>query len=217
MKKSLNLMLTGIILIGTLVLTGCGNTEIENNNSGNEMQKQSEVNNQQEDTTKPDVDTQTQSPNTLEDEAYSVASFLNIYGMTEEDIKPENFVEFSNVTMEDSKKAGEIGSIGYIRIIVDKDKTNNEQIKAWFEKIYAKMQTLSTDGKLHKNMLTIGTENDKEVDLESLFNGPVWKSYPGTMWAYPYKLSNKDVKVNVSTKYSNEDGEYKISISLFGN
>ena len=134
--------------------------------------------------------------------------------MTEDDIAPENFVEFSAVDMDGSTKAGEVGSSGFIKIKVDKDTTGDEQIRAWFEKIYEKMKSLSADGKVHDNFMVIGTDKDEEFSLENLFNGPLWEKYPGASWAYPYE---GNFKLSVSTSYDYDSGEYKMGITVYGN
>ncbi|MDR0906744.1 MAG: hypothetical protein LBN00_11350 [Oscillospiraceae bacterium] len=140
----------------------------------------------------------------------TVADFLELYGLTEDDIKPEGFIEFQEIETKDNPP--KIHSIGYIRIAADKDTTGEAQIKVWYEKIYGKMQELSTDGKIYSNYITL----DKESTLEALYENPLWEKFPGTMWAYPYKTSTDDVKLNVSTSYDYETGIYKMSISVFG-
>ncbi|MDO4540808.1 MAG: hypothetical protein Q4B48_06910 [Syntrophomonadaceae bacterium] len=146
---------------------------------------------------------------------YTVAEFLTYYGMTEDDIMPEYFVEFAPVEMEGDSKAGEIDSFGYIKINVDKDATTQEDINAWFETLYAKMLSLSTDGKLHKYPQYIGTEDDKEASLQSLMEGPLWADLPGGSCAYPYKLSTGDAKIMVASRYDIEAGQYSLSISVW--
>jgi hypothetical protein len=139
--------------------------------------------------------------------AGNLADFLSAYGLTEDDIKPEHFISFGELTMDgDKTKAGERGNMGFITISVDKDATGEEQVRAWFEKIHAKMCELSSDGKLYTNYISM----DKESTLEALFSNPLWEKFPGTMWAYQYK----DMKLNVSTSYDYETGTYKMSIGV---
>ena len=141
----------------------------------------------------------------------SVAGFLAYYGLRESDIKPEYFIEFGELKMDSKGKPGSPGSAGFITITVDKSKTGEPEVRAWFEKIYSKMQKLSSDGKLYTNFLTFDTEST----LENLFQNPHWEQYPGTMWSYPYKLQSGDAKINVSTSHDYENGIYKMSISVF--
>jgi predicted small lipoprotein YifL len=146
------------------------------------------------------------------DDEGSLSDFLAAYGLTEDDITPEHFIEFDELDMDGDKNAGEIGSTGFIKITVDKDATGEEEVKAWFEKVYGKMQQLSSDGKLYTNFMSM----DKESTLEALYENPLWKDFPGTMWAYPYKMPKGDMKINVSTSYDYETGIYKMSVMLFG-
>lgn len=214
MKKFSILLLAMMIVLS---LAACGEKTDPDPSDGStpSATQEQEQNETPSVSSKPDETTPAQS-NDTQDDALSVAGFLSVYGLSEDDIKPEHFVAFGELTMDGSAKAGEIDSTGYIIITVDKEKTQEEQVRAWFEQIYAKMQSLSTDGKLHKNALTIGAEGDEEATLEALFSGPLWESYPGTMWSYPCQLSNGAAKLNVSTSYSYENGEYKMSITVFG-
>lgn len=211
-KKIVSLLLAMMIVLS---LAACGETTAPDPSDGSTPSATQEQNETPSVSSKSDETAPAQSNNT-QDDALSVAGFLSVYGLPEDDIKPEHFVAFGELTMDGSAKAGEIDSTGYIVITVDKEKTQEEQVRAWFEQIYAKMQSLSADGKLHKNALTIGAEGDEEATLEALFSGPLWESYPGTMWSYPCQLSNGAAKLNVSTSYSYENGEYKMSITVFG-
>jgi hypothetical protein len=45
---------------------------------------------------------------------------------------------------------------------------------------------------------------------------PLWENFPGTMWAYPFKLQGRDVKLNIAASYDYEIGVYKMSVMVFG-
>lgn len=212
-------MLVAIAFVMVFALAACGGDNDPapsgDNDPGASQQQPSDA---PDDSTPSGGDTpsSTQQPAQNESEEsgdYTVAEFLAYYGMTEDDITPEHFVEFAPVEMDGNTKPGEIGSTGYIKITVDKEATGEPQVRAWYEKIYAKMQALSTDGKIHGNALTIGTDNDEESSLEDLFSNPLWEDFPGTMWAYPYEGG---MRINVATRYDYESGVYSMSFMVFG-
>jgi hypothetical protein len=189
-----------LVLIMVLMLAACGKEP-----AMQESSEPSQSENQPEITPESLPESQSEA---APEEGYTMAQFLAAYGLTEEDITPENFIEFAPVETEGSAKPGEAGGAGYVVIRADSASTTGEQITAWFEKLCEKMKTLSKDGKLHKNALTMGTENDEEFSLQALVDGPIWGSYPGALWCYEDK---NGTKVSVSTSYRSESGEYKMS------
>lgn len=138
----------------------------------------------------------------------SVAAFLAAYGMTEDDLKPEHFIEYGDLKMDGSAKAGQVGSAGFITISADVAATDEPAVRAWFEQVYGKLTELATDGKIYTNAMTM----EEESVLEDVFTGILWKDMPGTMWAYRFK----GLRLNVSTSYSYETGVYKLSIMVMG-
>ncbi len=141
----------------------------------------------------------------------SVTSFLAPYGMTEADITPENFRSFESVGTEG--KAGEAGYSGFIKINVDKDATDMEDINAWFDKIYAKIQSRSDDGKIYKNYLF----DTEATSIEELKAGALWSVLPG-FGPYFYKdtLSYGKSIVVFTARYDTEKGQYSVGITLWG-
>jgi hypothetical protein len=132
-----------------------------------------------------------------------IAEFLALFGLTEDDIKPEGFVEFQELEM--SGTIGQAG-VGFIKIVVDKDKTEEAQIKAWFQKVFDKMKSLSLDKKLYTNYQKM----DEEATLDKAF---AVSTMPGTKWAYSYTLPSGEARLQVSVSYSFDEGIYKMSIA----
>lgn len=158
---------------------------------------------------KPEETTGTDAP-TPSGDAGTVADFLKLYGWTEDNLKPEHFIEFGELDMDGSTKAGQPGSMGFIKITVDKDATTPDDVDAWFEAVYGKMQELSTDGKLYK-----GFNKEKEAEpLAELMAGPLWADFPGGGCSYPYKLEIGESMIYVATSYDYETGTYKMSIGV---
>jgi predicted small secreted protein len=214
MKKAILLILA---LVLVLSLAACGGKDTGSTGSSSTTPPASNNGNGNSETTQSD-NTPSGTPDSTPSKADTtndmgtVADFLSVYDLSETDIKPELFIEFEELKMDGSTKAGESGSSGFISIVVDKDATGEEQVKAWFEKIYDKMQKLSSDGKIYKNY----TSMDEEFTLETLFENPLWEKFPGTMWAYKYKMPDRDVKIIISTSYDYETGIYKMSIMVMG-
>jgi predicted small secreted protein len=211
MKKAILLVLTLALLVA---LAACGGNDTSSG-TGNSTQNGGEKTtppSQTENTTSSPTGSapQTSAPVESKADEGTVTGFLAHYGLTEDDIKPEHFVEFADLDMDGDIKAGEVGSTGFIKIMVDKDATGEEQVKAWYEKIYGKMLSLSSDGKTYKNFYL-----EEEYSLTALYESPLWEDFPGTMWAYQYKMPSGDVILNASTGYDYETGIYKMSISVF--
>lgn len=212
MKKFLALAL---VLIMVLAFAACGKDtgKIPSGGDGNNPDASMEQNTQEPGTNETETPADTNSPEISNDYG-TVEGFLAIYGLTKADLEPEFFIEFDELAMAGSEKPGELNSIGYIKITVDKDATGSEQVDAWFKKLYAKLKTLSLDGKLHRNVLTMGTENDEEATLEALMENPLWATMPGGSCAYLYQSSTGEMRIMVSTRYDYETGVYSLSIAV---
>jgi hypothetical protein len=211
--KKLLVTILALALFLSLAACGGGDSDAPSGESAAASGETSGDNSESTAKTEPELTTppESEADDTPDGEG-SLSDFLAVYGLTEDDITPEHFIEFAELDMDGNKKAGETGSTGFIKITVDKDATGEEEVKAWFEKVYGKMQQLSSDGKLYTNFISM----DKESTLQALYGNPLWKDFPGTMWAYPYKMPKGDMKINVSTSYDYETGIYKMSVMLFG-
>ena len=143
-----------------------------------------------------------------EDEALSVADFLKIYGFAEEDITPNHFVSFDELEMDGSTPAGKRGSTGYITINVDKDATTEEDFNAWFEKLYAKMISLSDDGKLYKD----AGKKTEATSLADLQSEAWWAVLPGSSCMFKTELENGSATLHLAYRYDIDLGVYKLSI-----
>ncbi len=163
---------------------------------------------------KPDVpdDSGSEEKPDVPDGTTSIEGFLGVYGFTKEDITPAHLLSFDDVTMDGKAEAGEISSVGFIKINVDKDATTREDINAWFDKVYAKMAELSADGKLYSNYLM-----EKEAtSIEDLKEGVLWEDFPGGSCFYTYDLAIGRAKIMVATRYTIDTGVYNISITTWG-
>jgi len=162
----------------------------------------------------PDTSGQEETPGTdtptPSDDVETVAGFLAVFGLTEDDIMPAHFISFDDPEMEGRGDLGELDSGGFITINVDKDATTQEDINAWFETIYAKMPELSSDGKLYANFQ--GTE--EATPLADLMANPLWAVMPGGSCAYPYDLPIGTAMLNVATSYDTNTGIYHMSIGI---
>lgn len=205
MKKLLALLLT-LLMLFTLV--ACG--ENEQTPSGNDGTSES----QQQEQTDPDTSEQNKTPSSgttdSSDDVETVAGFLKVFGYTEDDIKPAHFVSFDDVELEGRGELGEVDSGGFITIHVDKTATTQEDINAWFEKAYAKMQQLAVDGKLYKNFMV----NADATPLEELMALPTWETMPGGSCAYYYEMPIGKAVLNVATSYDVNEGVYRMSIAV---
>lgn len=211
MKK---IFVLGLALVLLLALAACGDKPDPAPSGSNPpavSQPTDPGASQQQPSATPDESTPSESD--TPDDVITLESFLSVYGLTEADITPEHFIEFGELKMDGNKLPGEIGSTGYFTITVDKEKTQKEQIDAWFEQLYTKMQSLSTDGKIH-DPYNINTQYDVEYPLEEMFALPTWEAFPGTMWAYPYQADNGKIFVNVSARYDADTGEYKAGFTV---
>ena len=206
MKKLLVILLAGLM---TFSLASCDLdsilSEVEN-----QIEQQTEENNDEtikESFADSNTDNDAETSET-EDEALSVADFLKIYGFAEEDITPNHFVSFDELEMDGSTPAGKRGSTGYITINVDKDATTEEDFNAWFEKLYAKMISLSDDGKLYKD----AEKKTEATSLADLQSEAWWAVLPGSSCMFKTELANGSATLHLAYRYDMDLGVYKLSI-----
>ena len=206
MKKLLMILFAGLI---TFSLASCDLdsilSEVEN-----QTEQQTEENNDEtikESFADSNTDNDAETSET-EDEALSVADFLKIYSFAEEDITPNHFVSFDELEMDGSTPAGKRGSTGYITINVDKDATTEEDFNAWFEKLYAKMISLSDDGKLYKD----AGKKTEATSLADLQSEAWWAVLPGSSCMFKTELANGSATLHLAYRYDIDLGVYKLSI-----
>ena len=210
MKKLLVILISGIMLLS---LASCELdsilSEIENQIEQQEQQNE-ETNDETIKESITDSNTENNEADTTEteDEALSVADFLKVYGFTEEDITPNHFVSFDELEMDGSIPAGKKGSTGYITINVDKDATTKEDFNAWFEKLYAKMISLSVDGKLYKD----AGKTTEATSLADLQSEAWWAVLPGSSCMFKTELANGSATLHLAYRYDMELGVYNLSI-----
>ena len=211
MKKLFALLLA---LMMVFSLAACGGGGDDKTPSGEDNQPSSQQ--QEQNTPDPDEggDGQEETPGTdnpaPSDDVETIAGFLAVFGLTEADITPAHFVSFDDPELEGRGDLGELDSGGFITINADKDATTQEDIDAWFEAMYAKMQELSSDGKLYKNFQ--GTE--EAAPLEDLMAASLWETMPGGSCAYPYDLPIGTAMLNFATRYDMDTGTYHIGIGV---
>ena len=210
MKKLLVILLAGLM---TFSLASCDLDSIlsEVENQMEQQEQQTEENNDEtlgESIADSSTDNNEAETAETEDEALSVADFLKIYGFAEEDITPNHFVSFDELEMDGSTPAGKRGSTGYITINVDKDATTEEDFNAWFEKLYAKMISLSDDGKLYKD----AGKKAEATSLADLQSEAWWAVLPGSSCMFKTELANGSATLHLAYRYDIDLGVYKLSI-----
>ena len=210
MKKLLVILLAGFM---TFSLASCDLDSIlsEVENQMEQQEQQTEENNDEtlgESIADSSTDNNEAETAETEDEALSVADFLKIYGFAEEDITPNHFVSFDELEMDGSTPAGKRGSTGYITINVDKDATTEEDFNAWFEKLYAKMISLSDDGKLYKD----AGKKAEATSLADLQSEAWWAVLPGSSCMFKTELANGSATLHLAYRYDIDLGVYKLSI-----
>jgi hypothetical protein len=200
MRKAITILLA-LALTATLTACGGGNDTPSGNTSTTPPPTSTSDSNTPSSTPTESGKTETPAADTG-----TVAGFLALFGLTEADITPENFIEFGEL-----KTKGKVGSreySGLIEIAADKDATGEEQVNAWFQKFYDKLKGLSSDGKLYTDYKTY----DKESTLDALFGSPLWGEFPGATWSYQYTSASGNIdSINILTNYHYETGLYDIS------
>ena len=134
MKKFLALALAVLML---LTLAACGEKKPEpNGNNTTPSSQQTEDPGQQEQTQPGGKE------NEKADDLTTVEGFMKAFGITEDDMKCAKFTRIDKTSYDiDSGKIIEIGSF-------ISEAMTNEEVQAWIEKIIAKLDSLSDDGKI---------------------------------------------------------------------
>ncbi len=210
MKKLLTILLAGFIVI---FLASCNPNKlismVDDEIGQQEQPEAQNSENNNENIAENAADSNTDNNETeTEDEPLTVEGFLKIYGFTEEDITPNHFISFDELKMDGNKPAGKKGSTGYITINVDKDATTEEDFNAWFEKLYAKMLSLSEDGKLYKDNM----KTNEATPLADLQSQAWWTVLPGSNCMFTTKLETGPATLHLAYRYDIETGAYKLSI-----
>ena len=172
MKKIITLVLALLMLLS---LAACGEkTPATNGENTTPSSQQTEDPGQQE---------QTQSDNKQNEEAddlTTVEGFMKAFGISEDDMKCAKFTRVGKTSYHtDTGKIIEIGS--YIS-----EAMTDEEVRAWIEKIIAKLDSLSDDGK-------IMTYGDGELTVDYIME----KSMKGASGSYQYKGKNVAMSITV--------------------
>lgn len=172
MKKFLALALAVLMLIS---LVACGEkTPATNDENTTPSSQQTEDSGQQEQT-QPDS-----KQNEEADDLTTVEGFMKAFGITEDDMKCAKFTRIDKTSYDiDSGKIIEIGS--YIS-----EAMTDEEVRAWIEKIIAKLDSLSDDGK-------IMTYGDGELTVDYVMA----KSMKVASGSYQYKGKNVAMSITV--------------------
>lgn len=144
-------------------------------------------------------------------DAMTVAEFLEFYGLSEDDCKPEHFTGLGELKLQG--KAGEMTSMGIVDISVDKEQTTEETIISWYTQLYAKLESLSEAGKLYGD-----TQCAQELTgLDALIEGnPRWEELPGFSCYYPYTLPAGKALLMADAGYDKEAGTYSLMVWVVG-
>jgi len=123
----------------------------------------------------------------------SVTKILSLSGLSENDIKPNGFVQY--LPFDDN-----------VFVIETSAPLGEEQHKAWVKKIFDKCRQLSTDGKIYRAAYAGNTPSAYEY-------GDFDKRYTASTneWAYPYK--GKYISVSIGSLVNKKN----CKISVFEN
>lgn len=211
MKKILALTLA---LMLALSLAACGGKDGPKPSSSSDTGDTPPASAQQEQqpSSTPDPGTeQTDSESTSPDESMptgdtmTVAEFLQVYGLSEDDCKPEHFIEFGEPKRE--------GNMGILDISVDKEHTTEETMIAWYTQLYTKLESLSDTGKLYADMQCA----QELTGLDALIEGtPNREELPAFSCFYPYPLPEGRGVLTVNAGYNKDTGTYNVMIVVMG-
>lgn len=174
MKKILKgLLAITMIFVFAIALTGCGKEEA--NNSGNPTGGN---NNEQEqlDNTSTNLTT--------------VDGWLTYWGLTVNDLKPANFTRLDKTSYNI-----ETGVISEVGAYVNK-KLTDEEMRDWIEKILAKLESFSENGKLENNL-----EKDKEITADYIMN----KTIHVASVSFKYKGKKTTAMIAIYPSYLDND------------
>ena len=184
MKKIITLVLALLMLLS---LAACGEkTPASNGDNTTAGSQQTEDPGQQEQT-QPDS-----KHNEEADDLTTVEGFMKAFGITEDDMKCAKFTRVGKTSYDiDTGKIIEIGS--YIS-----ESMTNEEVQAWIEKIIAKLDSLSDDGK-------IMTYGDGELTVDYMMA----KSMKVASGSYIYKGKKVAMAITVLPgELDNENPDY---------
>jgi hypothetical protein len=162
MKKVLALTLA-LVLALSLVACGGGNSGNTGGNSSTTPPANSGTT-----TTPPADNTPDSTPNNNGGDTNTVAGYLAQFGLTEDDIKPENATE---IKIQDGKLAIAVSST-----------LTADQKKVWYTKLYNAISGISTGGKVQNGSLVNITDIQEEVN--KLVDAVTWN------WMFPYGSSS---------------------------
>lgn len=156
-------------------------------------------------TEQPDSESAPPDESTPTGDAMTVAEFLQVYGLSEDDCKPEHFIEFGEPKRE--------GNMGILDISVDKEQTTEETMIAWYTQLYTKLESLSDTGKLYADMQCA----QELTGLDALIEGtPNRESLPTFSCFYPYPLPEGRGVLTVDVGYNKDTGTYNVMIVVMG-
>jgi len=215
--KKLFVFLLALVLV--LSLAACGGGGDNEKTPSSDDKTPSSGQQQEQNTPDPDpVEDEPEeppAPDTSEQDdtssdAWTVESFLKLYGFNAEELKPNHFTSFEELKMADSKEPGKKGSAGSVTINVEKGKTTADDFNAWFETLYAKMTELSDDGKLYYSV----AKTVEATPLSELQSGVLWADMPGGLCVITTKVDGSAMTIGISSKYDVELEQYSISITV---
>lgn len=203
MKKVLALLLVLMMTLSLAACSGMNETPPEDNDSDGSQQEQipDESNENREDEEEMFSENDDSTPDS-DVEPESLDAYMAQFGMTEEDLKVDGVKE---VVLTD---------VGDVEIYTEGN-PSLEEIKAWYEKIYAKCCALADDNKVYtpesfnlQGEVIEQTEYilSEQVDWENDFSGG-WGTANTESWVYSY---NGETVWIVARWESNSDGEYLI-------
>ena len=136
----------------------------------------------------------------------SLADMLRIYGLGENDFKPDGFKEFADVSL-----LGELGGIQSMlsfNVVMDGEVTA-DNTTAWYETLYNKMLSLSDTDTLYADMQGA----TKYTSLQEVIDGtPVLTDIPGFSVHYPSPIDVNRAYLQFKVTYTPSENSYSVFI-----
>lgn len=136
----------------------------------------------------------------------TLADVLKVYGLSEDDFKPEGFKELSAYTLNGT--AGGIQSMLSFSVSVDGEPTV-DNTKAWYGDLYSRLTGLSDTGKLYSDMQ--GGQEIASLD-EILNTSQTLTGHPAFACYYPCPIGENRTYLQFKVSYKPDDNTYSVWI-----
>ncbi len=209
MKKLLALLLAAMMLF-SLAACDLGNNETPNDDtpdtSQTDNQGGSENNNGESNTDKSNQNNESPNDNSGDTVKTTLADVLKVYGLSEDDFKPNGFKELSAYTLNGT--AGGIQSMLIFSVSVDGEPTV-DNTKVWYGDLYSRLTGLSDTGKLYSDMQ--GAQEIASLD-EILNASQTLTGHPAFTCYYPCPIGKNRTYLQFKVNYEPDDNTYSVWI-----